>query len=134
MIPLTIQTHFFNITQGSLSPGKAKWDLLYNFTQFYNLQNMSPDEIYRGIAQRVLNEEPVAKAYYWNKYKQADGSDAKTCKEFCRQKLYCEISHPEQFEYNNCMGQPNYDFINEPAQSLMSLFTSEWSKRLTPYM
>jgi Acid sphingomyelin phosphodiesterase C-terminal region len=32
MIPLTIQTHFFNISQGSLSPGKAKWDLLYNFT------------------------------------------------------------------------------------------------------
>jgi hypothetical protein len=51
-----------------------------------------------------LNEEMIAKAYYWNKYKQADGSDAKTCKEFCRLKLFCEIAHPEQFEYNNCMG------------------------------
>ena len=76
---------------------------------------MSPNEIYRGIAKRVLNEEMFAKAYYWNKYKQADGSEAQSCKEFCRLKLFCEIAHPEQFDYNNCMGQPNYDFINEPG-------------------
>ena len=104
MIPLSIQTHFFNISLGSLSPGKAKWGLLYNLTSFYNLQDMSPNEIYRGIAKRVLDEEMFAKAYYWNKYKQADGSEAQSCKEFCRLKLFCEIAHPEQFDYNNCMG------------------------------
>lgn len=76
---------------------------------------MSPDELYRGVALRVQNEEAFAKAYYFNKYKQAPGNEPKTCYQFCRQKLFCEIAHAEQFEYNNCMGQPNYDFINEPA-------------------
>jgi hypothetical protein len=50
MLPTAIETHFFNISLGSLTPGKAKWDILYNFTKLYNLANMSPDEIYRGVA------------------------------------------------------------------------------------
>lgn len=65
---------------------------------------MSPDEIFRGIAQRVLDEELVAKLYYWNKFKMSPDTEAKQCDYFCRLKLYCEITHAEQFEFNNCLG------------------------------
>jgi len=56
---------------------------------------MSPDEIFRGIAQRVLDEEKVAKIYYWNKYKMSPSTEPKKCDYFCRLNLYCEIVHAE---------------------------------------
>ena len=93
---------------------------------------MSPDEIFRGVAQRVLDEETVAKIYYWNKFKMSPETKPQSCQYYCRLKLYCEIAHPEQFEFNNCMGQPNYDFVNDPNEAFMNLLTSEWVKRLTP--
>ena len=42
---------------------------MHDYKKNFNLLDMSPDEIFRGIAQRVLDEELVAKIYYWNKYK-----------------------------------------------------------------
>ena len=67
-IPTNFETHFFNITKASLEPKNAGWEYLHDFKKDFNLLDMSPDEIFRGIAKRVLNEEPIAKMYYWNKY------------------------------------------------------------------
>jgi len=67
-IPTNFQTHFLNITKGSLDPKNAGWEFLHDYKNIFNLLNMSPDEIFRGIAKRVLDEEPIAKMYYWNKY------------------------------------------------------------------
>jgi hypothetical protein len=33
-------------------------------------------------------------------------------------------------EYNNCLGYPNYDFVNDPLAALTNLFTSEWVKKV----
>lgn len=131
-LPTNFQTHFFNISKASLDPKNVGWELLHDYKKNFNLLDMSPDEIFRGVAQRVLDEEPVAKIYYWNKYKMSPEMKPQSCSYFCRLKLYCEIAHPEQFEFNNCMGQPNYDFVNAPHEAFLNLFTSEWVKRLTP--
>jgi hypothetical protein len=89
---------------------------------------MSPDEIYRGLAQRVLDEEVIAKMFYWNKMKMSPETKPENCDYFCRLALYCELVHPEQFEFNNCIGQPNYDFVNNPYEAFMNIMTSEWVK------
>lgn len=68
-LPTNFQTHFFNISKASLDPKNASWEFLHDYKKNFNLLDMSPDEIFRGVAQRVLNEESVAKIYYWNKFK-----------------------------------------------------------------
>ena len=133
LLATNFETHFFNITKAAQNPKNASWERLHDYKIDFNLLDMSPDEVFRGLAQRVLNEEKVAQIYYWNKFRRAEGMQAKSCSYFCRLQLFCEIAHPEQFEYNNCMGQPNYDFVNEPHEAFMNLLTAEWVKRLTPY-
>lgn len=94
-LPTNFQTHFFDIAKASINPKNASWELMHDYKKNFNLLDMSPDEIYRGVAQRVLNEEPVAKIYYWNKFKMSPETKPKTCSFYCRLNLYCEIAHPE---------------------------------------
>jgi hypothetical protein len=32
----------------------------------------------------------------------------------------------EGFAFNECMGQPYFDFINEPIEAIFNLLTNEW--------
>ena len=75
-------------------------------------------------------DETRAKQYLWNKSKRASVKEPKECKGFCAKKLYCEIVHPEQFEFNNCLGNSNYDFVNDPLGALTNLLTAEWNKKI----
>jgi hypothetical protein len=71
MVPLDMDTHFFNITKANNIPTAAKWELLHNFLNEYGLRKMSPAEIFNKIAERLMEDETRAKQYLWNKYKQA---------------------------------------------------------------
>ena len=106
--------------------------MLHDWLDHYGLRNLSPGEIYKKIAERLMVDEDRAKQYLWNKSRRASVKEPKECKGFCAKRLFCEIAHPEQFDFNNCLGQPNYDFINDPIGAFTNLLTAEWVKRAKP--
>jgi hypothetical protein len=61
MIPMNMHTHFFNISKASADPRQAKWELLHDYLDHYGLRNMSPEEIYYKIAERIMIDENRAK-------------------------------------------------------------------------
>jgi hypothetical protein len=132
MLPVNIKTYYFNISNATDYPKKPQWEYLHDYIQTYLLHDMSPDSIFNRLALRVLNEEQVALEYNWNKFKKSAVKKPKKCSADCRRKMFCEITQPEQMDFNVCMGQPQYDFINEPIEALGNLLTAEWVKRTTP--
>ena len=128
MIPLNFKTHFFNISAAEISTHNAKWAPLHDYLQTYSLSDVSPDSIFTNIATRVLNDETFAKVYKWNKVKQSSIKIPNTCNDYCRLRLFCEITAAEIFEFNECLGNPKYDFVNDITGSLLNLLTAEWVK------
>ncbi len=94
MLPLTLNTHFFNISHAHIYPKEAKWEHLHDFLEFYDLKNLSPSELTK-MADSIRTNETSAIRYLWNKHKRAQVKKPKECNTMCRLKLYCEIMHPE---------------------------------------
>jgi sphingomyelin phosphodiesterase len=84
MVPVNLKIYYFNISQASLTPTQAKWELLHDYLEHYSLRDMSPDAIYTGLALKVRDDETVAKKYLWNKIKQCAVKRPSHCLEGCR--------------------------------------------------
>ena len=79
MIPLNFKTYFFNISNAELNPSSAKWEYLHDMVDHYNMQDLSPDSIFRDLALRVRDDESVALKYLWNKVKQSAVKVPRSC-------------------------------------------------------
>ena len=79
MVPLNFKTYFFNITKASLNPSAPNWELLHDYLGYYNLSDLRPDNIYKGLALKVRDDEFVAKQYLWNKVKQSSVKKPEFC-------------------------------------------------------
>ncbi len=55
---MNMNTYFFNITRASEDPENgAKWEFLHDYVKEYGLRNMSPEEIFSKIAERMIIDE-----------------------------------------------------------------------------
>jgi hypothetical protein len=128
MVPLNYYTHYFDIKKAEVNPRNAKWEPLHDYIGTYNMQDVSPDGVYRDLALKVRENEEFAMIYKWNKAKQSAAKLVNQCDDYCRLRLYCEIAFPEIFEFNECLGNPEYDFLNDFTGGVLNLLTAEWVK------
>jgi hypothetical protein len=56
-VPMNMVTHFFNISKATEDPDNAKWEPLHDILKEYGLRNMSPEEIFSKIAERLIIDE-----------------------------------------------------------------------------
>ena len=56
-VPMNMHTYFFNISKANEDPENANWEYLHDYIKEYGLRNMSPDEIYFKIAERLTIDE-----------------------------------------------------------------------------
>ena len=66
MIPINIKSYSFDLATANLPGGSPTWGLLHDYTTFYSLPDMRPDNLF-VMASNILNVEANAIAYLWNK-------------------------------------------------------------------
>ena len=129
MVPIDFKTYYYDINRANRE-NKATWELLHDFTRYYGMKDLRPDEI-SALANRLRTDETFAIFYNWNKVRQAAGQKADHCDDGCRLANFCDMTSTEYFQYQICMGRPTYDFVNDPGNALMNLLVNPWLKHET---
>ena len=91
------------------------------------MEDVSPDSFHK-LAEKIRDDEATATLFHWNK-KRRRYNFPHTCTAGCRLYDYCKVATSEDFERNDCMGEPNYDFYEEPTKSFMNMMTNVWIEK-----
>jgi hypothetical protein len=95
MVPINFKTYYYNIEKAN-AEGKITWEILHDFTNFYGLKDLRPDEL-ANFSQRVRSDEALAMIYEWNKYRQSPATRPDSCDASCRASLFCDMTSTEYF-------------------------------------
>ena len=95
MVPINFKTYYYNIEKAN-TEGKITWEILHDFTNFYGLKDLRPDEL-ANFSQRVRSDEALAMIYEWNKYRQSPATRPDSCDASCRASLFCDMTSTEYF-------------------------------------
>jgi Acid sphingomyelin phosphodiesterase C-terminal region len=71
MVPINFKTYYYDILKANRD-GKITWELLHDFTHYYGLPDLRPDNI-QAFADRLRIDEAFAILYKWNSVRQATG-------------------------------------------------------------
>ena len=129
LVPVNFKTYYYDIGRANRE-NKATWELLHDFTRYYGMKDLRPDQI-AVLAERLRNDEAFSILYMWNKVRQAAGQRQSRCDDGCRLYNYCDMTSTEYFQYQICLGRPTYDFVNDPGNALMNLLVNPWLKKNT---
>jgi len=64
MVPLNFKTHYFKIGRAKMED-KITWELLHDFTTYYGLKDLRPDQL-AEFAGDIRTDEAFALLYHWN--------------------------------------------------------------------
>lgn len=103
MLPVNFKTYYMDLEKAN--NGQPEWKLLHDFTNYYGMEDLSPDSI-SGFANRVKQDESLAMLYRWNMGRQVPYDKPTSCDAGCRTDLFCEITTSEQFQNKDCNGLP----------------------------
>jgi hypothetical protein len=123
MLPVNIDTHFFNVTLSN-EENKAIWAKLYNFQEEYGIEDLSPLSI-EALTQKINTEEESAIKYLSNMQKQAVAPQ-KNCDAACRLAVYCSVHSTEVFQEDMCNNGGKMPYIKNPFEYI----TDPWLKRI----
>lgn len=121
-----IKTYFFNLTEANKN-GEPKWELLHDYVETYNMEDLSPDS-FAKLADNILNDEDLARNYIWNKVRRGQPKPD-SCDENCRKNYFCDMTTTEQWQRNECKGLEDIDFNDDPLNAIFNLVVSPWMKR-----
>ena len=127
MVPINFKTYYYNIEKANRED-KITWEQLHDFTTYYGLKDLRPDEL-NAFSERVKNDEALAMMYIWNKYRQSPATRPDRCDEGCRKNIYCDMSATEYFQYQVCLGRPTFDWLGDPENALMNFAINPWIKK-----
>ena len=127
MVPINFKTYYYDIVKAN-AEGKITWEILHDFTNFYGLKDLRPDEL-ASLSQRVRTNETLAMIYEWNKYRQSPATKPTSCDDSCRADLYCSMTSTEYFQHQICSGRPTFDWLGDPENALMNFMVNPWIKK-----
>ena len=118
MVPLDFLTYAFDLEHAN-KYDEPKWDLKYNYTQTYNLTDLSPKSMY-NLSETIFYDEEVAKAY--GSHRHIDGPAANStapCDYKCRMTYYCQTVSNDYDEWQFCRDKGLFDLFTN-ANSFFS--------------
>lgn len=98
---------------------------MYEFTEEYELEDLSPSSI-QNLAERIKSNEQLALKYLKNLHALGPDSDEiKSCDQECRTNLYCDMVSGHYYGYKDCIGAPHIDFLNDIG-ALFEVLADPW--------
>jgi Acid sphingomyelin phosphodiesterase C-terminal region len=79
---MNIKSYYMNLTLAN-SINQPTWALLHDYTSYYGLPDLRPDNIY-SLALRLRNNEAAARQYLWDEIRRAKPTMPDTCDTDCR--------------------------------------------------
>lgn len=113
MLPVKMHTYFLNITKANLE-GSPQWEYGYEFTETYEIEDLSPSSLYK-LTDNFFEKPELAVKFLRHRYGQGgpDGSGITSCTEGCLWNLKCDLSSSEKQLQSECLGVPFPDYIND---------------------
>jgi len=128
MLPIQLEQYWLDIERAN-SEGHPTWELMYKFTEQYDLPDMSPNSL-MDLALSIYDNSTVAENYGhlmsrngWRSHK-FDG-----CGKECRRELACTALWSTPFEVKDCEGRSGFDFIYDPGAAIVDFLTQWWLVR-----
>ena len=81
MIPVSFKTYYLNITKAN-TENQATWELLIDYKDHYQMEDMSPQSFYQ-LAETIRVNETVAIEFGWNRFKKGNFRKSQ-CDRNCR--------------------------------------------------
>lgn len=114
LLPVKIDKYYFNMTRAN-ELNEPLWKYMYEFTEEYDLKDLSPSSI-KNLAERIYEDEDLAVKYLKNKHALGpDSDDVTSCNADCRQNLYCDMTNGHYFGHRRCLGLPELDYLHPGA-------------------
>lgn len=131
MLPVKIDKYYFNISRAN-ELNEPLWHFMYEFTEEYDLADLSPSSIL-NLAERIKVDEQLAVKYLKNLHALGPDSDNhNSCDEECRTNLYCDMVSGHYYGYKDCIGSTHIDFLNDPG-ALFEVLADPWIEGPKPF-
>jgi sphingomyelin phosphodiesterase len=126
--PVKSHKYYFNIT--AANEGNPEWKYLLEHTDFYGLEDLSPQS-YKDLTKRFLTDPNTATKYYQSRYSRYNDLDVKTCKTAaCMKTQYCTTTNFLNFEAKDCLGKKRIDYKNDLTNSMFETLFDPWVEKL----
>jgi len=95
MLPVDYKVYAFDLEGANLND-EPNWYLKYNYRDYFNITDLSPQSWYNH-SQLILNNEEVAVRYLAHEFVggPGHGNGTDSCDADCRLQLYCETTSSE---------------------------------------
>ena len=113
-LPLKIETYRMDLEKANRNDTYAKFDLLHEFAQEYNLTDLSPASALQ-LASKINDDESTAIQYKANKHARGKGTDqilASKWDESCRRIEFCHVSNSVWSDTRDCVKLSDFDFFD----------------------
>ena len=98
MLPVEFETYAFDLDHAN-KYDEPKWDLKYNYTSTYNLDDLSPQSMF-DLSNKIFYDEETAKQYRNHRYIDGPGVDKESGCDFqCRMVMYCQTVSNDHDEW-----------------------------------
>lgn len=101
MLPVFFETWAFDLDHANKFD-EPVWRLKYNYTEEYDLPDLSPQSFY-DLSERIYYNETVAKQYRSHRFIDGPGAPhGEDCKYSCRMELFCQTMSNDYDEWQFC--------------------------------
>lgn len=89
MVPVDFETYAFDLDHAN-KYDEPRWLLKYNYTQTYDMPDLSPKSFF-AVSRQIYTNEEVAEKYRNHRYIDGPGANSNsTCDINCRRIMYCQ--------------------------------------------
>lgn len=133
MLPLNFETYAFDLDRANKFDD-PQWNLVLNYTQEYNLPDMSPQSFY-DHSQKIYANNAACVQYRTNRYLGHPAVDPSVpCTFEEKMELYCQTVSNDFDEYQFCQDRDSFDFKHGMAlQTIMNWVDHDWFRHKGKY-
>lgn len=129
MLPVEFETYAFDLDHAN-KYDEPKWDLKYNYTQVYDMPDLSPKSFF-AHSSKIFFEEDAAKQYRNHRYIDGPGVDTTSeCNIACRRIMYCQTVSNDYDEWQYCLDNDRFQpFSVYGLLSIENLIDKAWYEK-----
>ena len=135
MLPVDYESYFMDLNKANSLPDTEKpvWELKYNYRDYFNLKDLSPQSFYDHANQQIYYNTTAAIMY--RRYRYIDGPGGAgdfPCDLGCMKQFFCQTTTVGHDEWAYCMGNPQkYWMLGEQKdesflETLEDVVTHDW--------
>ena len=107
MLPVDFETYAFDLEHAN-KYDEPKWDLKYNYTQTYEMEDLSPQSFF-AHSEKMYYNESVARQYRNHRYIDGPGVESYLkCNTECRRIMYCQTVSNDYDESQFCLDNDRF--------------------------